>query len=78
MSHQEPQELGVVLVTVAHAVLIALPLVFLHHLEKTQQMVSFTGVKEGGESMQTYSRHKSVLDKSAELGLLNTCLNHLL
>ncbi len=34
VSHQEPQQLGVILVTVAHTVLIAFPLVFLHHLEK--------------------------------------------
>lgn len=32
VSHQEPQQLGVILVAVAHTVFIALPLVFLHHL----------------------------------------------
>ena len=31
--HQEPEQLGVVLVAVAHAVLVALPLVLLHHLD---------------------------------------------
>lgn len=41
VSHQEPQQLGVVLVAAAHAVLIALPLVFLHHLDKTPQIVYY-------------------------------------
>lgn len=35
--HQEPQQLGVILITVAHAVLVALPLVFLHDLKKRKK-----------------------------------------
>lgn len=43
VSHQEPQQLGVVLVTMAHTVFIALTLVFLHHLDKHNKS-SFTSV----------------------------------
>lgn len=32
VSHQEPQQLGVVLIAVAHTVLVTLPFVFLHYL----------------------------------------------
>lgn len=45
VSHQKPQQLGVVLVTVAHAVFVVLPLVFLHHLDdhSEQAQVRQTG-----------------------------------
>lgn len=57
VSHQKPQQLGVVLVTMAHAVLIALPLVFLHHLNKHDKSF-ITGANVGNKSMhaqQIYS-----------------------
>lgn len=37
VSHQEPQQLGVILVAMTLAVFIALPLVFLHHLSEHQK-----------------------------------------
>lgn len=51
VSHQEPQQLGVILVTVAHTVLIALPLVLLHHLDKHDKSF-ITGVSM--HAPQTY------------------------
>lgn len=52
VSHQEPQQLGVVLVAVADAVLIALPLVFLHHLGKHNNAF-ITGKYRRGEQEQS-------------------------
>lgn len=60
MSHQEPQQLGVILVAVAHAVLVPLPLVLFHHLDKKDKC---------------FIRRCEIMEEGAQKGVLVLCEN---